>query len=98
VPLADRGHVAAAVADRVAQRHLSPAHRRVRPLLPWDPTGIARPGKVALPPLLRGYLRLGAWVCGAPAFDPDFDCADFPVLLGLDHMDPRYARFFLGEQ
>ena len=50
-----------------------------------------------MPPLLRGYLRLGAWVCGAPAHDPDFDCADFPVLLGLDHMDPRYARFFLGE-
>ena len=26
----------------------------------------------AVPPLLRGYLRLGAWVCGEPAYDPDF--------------------------
>lgn len=99
VPLADGGlAAAAAVADRVLERHLSPEPYRVRPLRPWDPSGIGRPAKTALPPLLRGYLRLGAWVCGAPAFDPDFNCADFPVLLGLDHMDARYARFFLGEQ
>jgi len=25
-----------------------------------------------------------------------FGCADFLVLLGLDHMDRRYVRFFLG--
>lgn len=98
VPLADGGHLAAAVADRVAERHLAPQHFRVRPLLPWDPRGVERPPRSALPPLLRGYLRLGAWVCGDPAFDPDFDCADFLVLLGLDHMDARYARFFLGER
>lgn len=98
VPLADGGPVAAAVADKVAQKHLSPEPWRVRPLRPWDSTGIVRPAKAALPPLLRGYVRLGAWVCGAPAFDPDFACADFLVLLGLDHMDARYARFFLGEQ
>jgi putative hemolysin len=49
-----------------------------------------------MPPLLHGYLRLGAWVCGPPAYDEAFGCADFLVLLGLDHMDPRYVRFFLG--
>jgi putative hemolysin len=36
-------------------------------------------------------------VCGAPAYDPDFDCADFYVLLGLDRVDPRYLRHFLGD-
>jgi putative hemolysin len=46
--------------------------------------------------LLRGYLRLGSWVCGAPAHDPDFACADFLVLLSLDRVDPRYLRHFLG--
>ncbi|MFE9656006.1 GNAT family N-acetyltransferase [Micromonospora sp. NPDC006431] len=50
-----------------------------------------------VPPLLRGYLRLGAWICGEPAYDPDFDCADFYVLLSLDRMNPRYLRHFLGE-
>ncbi len=45
----------------------------------------------------KGYLRLGAWVCGAPAYDPDFACADFYILLSLDRIDPRYMRHFLGE-
>lgn len=101
VPLADGGVLAAGVHDRVLADHLAPAPYRVTPRLAWDPTPVRSsahpPARTALPPLLRGYLRLGAWVCGAPAHDPDFDCADFPVLLGLDHMDARYARFFLGE-
>lgn len=98
VPLADGGATAAAVYDRVLDRHLSPADRRVTPHRPWDPSGVERPMRTLMPPLLRGYLRLGAWICGPPAHDPDFGCADFPVLLGLDHLDPRYARYFLGDR
>lgn len=33
------------------------------------------------PPLIKGYLRAGAWICGEPAWDPDFNTADLPVLL-----------------
>jgi len=51
----------------------------------------------AVPPLLRGYLRLGAWVCGEPAHDTDFGVADFFILLSLDRVDPRYLKHFLGE-
>ncbi|WP_431974129.1 GNAT family N-acetyltransferase [Micromonospora haikouensis] len=54
-------------------------------------------GRVALPPLLRGYLRLGAWVAGEPAYDPDFRVADFYVIFSLDRMSPRYLRHFLGD-
>ncbi|WDZ85091.1 GNAT family N-acetyltransferase [Micromonospora cathayae] len=60
---------------------------------PAPVTGVERP---AMPPLLRGYLRLGAWVCGEPAYDPDFAVADFYVLLSLDRMNPRHLRHFLG--
>ncbi|TBL30637.1 GNAT family N-acetyltransferase, partial [Verrucosispora sp. SN26_14.1] len=49
-----------------------------------------------IPPLLRGYLRLGAQVCGEPGYDPDFGVADYYVLLDLDRMNPRYRRHFLG--
>ena len=96
VSLADGGAQAAATWDQVARRHLSPAQYRVRPLRPWEPPAVAAPGRVEMPPLLRGYLRLGAWVCGPPAHDPDFGVADLFVLLGLDHMHARYRRFFLG--
>jgi putative hemolysin len=97
VPLGDGGGVAASVRDRVRARHLPPQPYCVQPLTPWDPDGVVRSQRAPMPPLLRGYLRLGAWVCGEPAHDPDFDCADFMVLLGMDHLDDRYLRFFLGD-
>ena len=47
-----------------------------------------------VPPLIKGYLRLGATICGEPAWDPDFNTADFPVLLDMNDMDVRYRRHF----
>ena len=52
---------------------------------------------VAPPPLVKGYLRLGAKICGAPAWDPDFNTADFLTLLRLTDINARYARHFLGD-
>ncbi|MFF5073645.1 GNAT family N-acetyltransferase [Micromonospora olivasterospora] len=74
----------------------------VAPEAPTPAAGAVVPGaagsadRVAVPPLLRGYLRLGAWVAGEPAYDPDFRVADFYVLFSLDRMNPRYLRHFLG--
>lgn len=48
-----------------------------------------------LPSLLRAYLRLGAQVCGAPAWDPEFNVADLFVLLSLDRVTGRYAQHFI---
>jgi len=39
-------------------------------------------------------LRIGAQVCGEPAWDPDFNTADFLIWLSLDNLNPRYARHF----
>jgi putative hemolysin len=69
----------------------------VKPHLPWVPVEPAKPGTLAeVPSLLRGYLRLGAWICGEPAYDPAFGCADFYVLLSIDRVNPRYLQHFLG--
>jgi putative hemolysin len=95
--LADGGTMAAGVWDVVRAKHFAPDEYRVTPLSPWDVDAVARPARATVPPLLRGYLRLGAWVCGRPAFDPDFGVADLLVLLSLDRVDQRYLRFFLGE-
>ncbi|WP_213452518.1 GNAT family N-acetyltransferase [Rhizomonospora bruguierae] len=98
VPLADGGATAAGVRALARAKHMSPPRLRVRPHQPWLPAdGVEAPVRVAVPPLLRGYLRLGAWVCGEPAHDRDFDVADFYVLLSLDRVDPRYLRHFLGD-
>lgn len=91
------GALASAVWHTVRARHLAPEQYRVSPRLPWQPDPAPPATRVALPALLRGYLRLGAWVCGPPAHDPDFGVADFLVLLTLDRVDPRYLRHFLGD-
>ncbi|MGJ5756416.1 putative hemolysin [Streptomyces puniciscabiei] len=96
VPLADGGALATATWERVRAKHLAPEGFRVRPLLPWIPNAETPAGHSELPALLRGYLRLGAWVCGAPAHDPDFGVADLYVLLSMRRVNPRYLRHFLS--
>lgn len=49
-----------------------------------------------LPPLFRGYLKLGARICGAPAYDREFGTIDFLILLDMHEMPERYARRFLN--
>ncbi|GIH90886.1 GNAT family N-acyltransferase [Planobispora siamensis] len=66
-----------------------------RPASASGPAG-QRAGWAGLPALLRGYLRLGAWVCGPPADDPAFGVADFFVLLPMAALSPRHLRHFLG--
>jgi putative hemolysin len=45
--------------------------------------------ELALPPLFASYLRLGAKVCGGPAFDREFNVTDYLVLLDLRNVEPR---------
>jgi len=96
VALDDGGALAAGVWDIARAKHLSPPELRVTPKDAWDVDAVTRDRRALVPPLLRGYLRLGAWVCGPPALDRDFSVADLLVLLSLDRIDPRYLRFFLG--
>ncbi|MFG1703109.1 GNAT family N-acetyltransferase [Nonomuraea sp. M3C6] len=94
VPLDDRGALAAAVVERVP---LGPEEHRVTPRSPWRGRAASRSDRFVPPALLRGYLRLGAWVCGPPAHDRDFGTADFFVLLSMANVNTRYLRYFLGE-
>lgn len=103
ISLADGGTNATAIFKQLASsRHYAPAEYRVQPHLPFpvqqtphsmQPTPQA--AESTMPPLLKGYLRSGAWVCGEPAWDADFHCADLLVLLPLSNLDSRYARRYL---
>jgi len=93
--LADGGKTAAAMWELARAKHLSPANLRVRPLHPWVPTSTAPVPAPPPPPLLRGYLRLGAWVCGPPAHDVALGTAELPTLLEVARLQPRQLRFFL---
>ena len=101
VPLDDGGYRADCVWELARTGHLSPPALRVTPRRPYalGPAPAADKATLlrAVPALLRGYLRLGAWICGEPAHDRDFGVADFLILLTLDRVDPRYLKHFLGE-
>lgn len=79
----------------LARTHLAPPGRRVYPRLPLlglHP-GLHQKG-IEIPALLKAYLRMGAKVCGEPAWDPQFNVADFFLLLPVEELNPRYARHF----
>jgi putative hemolysin len=48
----------------------------------------------ARPPLISGYSRMNAFLIGEPAWDPDFGTADFPLMLDIQALPPRYAKHF----
>lgn len=83
------------IRDFVLSRHGAGAEHTVHPYRPVlldgrDLDGIEAPGRTTIPPLMRGYLRLGARICGQPAHDPAFGVGDFPALLGKRQADIRY--------
>lgn len=85
------------VRDFVLRRHVAPPRYRVHPHRPVIIDGrplddIPAPARPVIPPLMRGYLRLGAQICGEPAYDADFGVGDFPALLDKRHADTRYLR------
>jgi putative hemolysin len=94
--MSDGGHAAASIYRDLEKEHLSPAEYRVVPRcrLPLEALE-SRPGH-ALPPLIKGYLRLGAWICGEPAWDPDFNTADLLMLMPLSRIQPRYLKWLFG--
>lgn len=95
VSLADGGHQAVSLYRQLESNHLAPAEWRVFPLLPLPLDQIQDDSVPApMPPLIKGYLRAGAYICGEPAWDPDFNCADFFMLLSMKRLSKRYNKHF----
>lgn len=92
-PLGDGGRQAARLRDDL-QKYVTDPEYRVFPHLAFPHERIERAATADMPPLIKGYLRLGAKVCGEPAWDPDFNTADFLIWLSLDQLNARYARHF----
>lgn len=95
IGMTDGGHNAANVYRAIAAEHMAPIEYHVSPKyrLPCERLANGQPASV--PPLIKGYLRAGAWVCGEPAWDPDFNTADLLLLLPLARLNPRYLKHFM---
>lgn len=90
------GQSAASIWRQLERTHLAPIEHRVLPRLPLPVEQWTEDVPVAPPALIQGYLRMGAKVLGAPAWDPDFNTADLPLLMRLADLPARYRRHFMG--
>ncbi len=94
VGMSDGGHVAASLYKQLAEKYLAPSEYRVFPHCALPLEALNQELTVNCPPLIKGYLRLGAYICGEPAWDPDFNTADMLVMLPLSRINKRYADHF----
>ncbi len=88
------GDVAASIWAQVRQTHLASIEYQVLPRVPLPVAHLRSDLAVEPPALIKGYLRLGARVLGAPAWDPDFNTADLPMMMRLQDLPSRYRRHF----
>jgi L-ornithine Nalpha-acyltransferase len=88
-------------------RHFAPDAYRVHPRIacrmpvrdePLDDDATRRRAARAIPPIVRGYLRAGAVICGAPAYDAEFGTADVLALMQLEHLAARYKQHYASAE
>ena len=94
------GEGPARIWQQLRQSHLAEPELQVNPrvALPEELAHISNVSadalKVEPPALIQGYLRAGAKVLGAPAWDSDFNTADLPIMMRMQDLPSRYRRLF----
>ncbi|MPZ09199.1 MAG: GNAT family N-acetyltransferase [Kiloniellaceae bacterium] len=86
--------------------HLAPPPLRTRAvperyvsmdLLPPDQVKVSE-GRRALPPLIKGYLRLGGFVGDGAVVDPEFGTTDVCVVVKTDLVTEKYLRHYKRDE
>lgn len=91
------GEGPARVWQQLRHSHLAEPELQVRPrvALPEQLARVSTSATPVEPPaLIQGYLRAGAKVLGAPAWDSDFNTADLPIMMRMQDLPARYRRLF----
>lgn len=86
--------------------HLPPQNYRVRALPSrFVPMNLLPPDQInpraalhALPPLIKGYLRLGAYIGDGAVIDHQFGTTDVFILLPVDRIAPKYQNRFSADE
>jgi putative hemolysin len=90
------GDAAASMWKQLSKSNMASVEFHVRPRLPLPIEELNSELPVEPPALIRGYLRIGAKILGAPAWDPDFNTADLPMLMQVKDLPHRYRKYFAG--
>lgn len=89
----------------LASHHLAPEAIRPRalaeryvPMLRCDPASLdAKRALMSLPPLVKGYLRLGGFVGDGAVIDRQFNTTDIAVVVQTDLVTEKYYRHYERE-
>ena len=88
------GQAAASIWRQVRRSHLASIDYHVTPRLALPVEQLDGSLDIEPPALIKGYLRLGAKVLGPPAWDPDFNSADLPMMMRIADLPARYKKHF----
>ena len=90
------GYAAASIWEQVRHKYMAAPQYHVSPHLPLPVQALQNDAVVEPPALIKGYLRLGTKVLGAPAWDPQFNSADLPMMMRIADLPARYRQRFMG--
>lgn len=96
IPLDDSSSYAYSIMQYLKERYYSSDDLRVYPKKELPLSKMTETTDVILPTLLKGYLRLGAKICGEACYDEDFNVADVFILLDRDHLQKRFHRHIVN--
>jgi L-ornithine Nalpha-acyltransferase len=100
-PTTNPGEVGQSIA-LIKEKYYAPEKFRVEPVPAMRLTGLREDMEIAdreelffrLPSLIKGYLRVGALLCGPPALDLEFGTTDLFLLLDVNRASDEYLRRF----
>lgn len=95
IPPGPSGFAVDAVYSNIAAHNFAPPDIKVSPVIPVPQELRCSRDECGIPPLLKTYLRLGAWVCGEPYWDSDFNVMDLFILLPLEQIKDSYSKHYL---
>ena len=95
LPMNDGGHEAASIYHQLKDKYIAPAHFQVSPKNPLNLAVLKNNLVVQCPALIKGYLRIGCYIGGAPTVDTDFNTADVLIMMDMSHMNKRYLAHLI---
>ncbi len=86
----------------IKEKYYAPEKFRVQPMPGMQLEGLREDVEIAdgegiffkLPSLIKGYLRVGALLCGPPALDLEFGTSDLFLLLDVNRASDEYLKRF----
>ncbi len=92
--IADGGHRAASIYRKLHRIYAAPVEYSVFPRCPLPQDNLDQYLDAPIPPLLKGFLRVGAYICGQPGWDQEYNTADLLLLLPRSRLSSNYVRHF----